>query len=84
MQTQLELEIDKNFDFIQRNMAAYLPSQEGRYALLRDCCVIEFYDTAASAERAGNQKYGDQPFSIQEITQSTVDLGFFSYAFAEG
>ena len=84
MQTLLEVEIDNNFDFIQRTMASYLPNNEGKYALLRDCSVIELFDTAVEAERAGMIRYGSQPFSIQEITMTTVDLGFFSHAFAEG
>ncbi len=42
------------------------------------------FDSASQAERAGFEKYGDEPYSIQEISDEPVDLGFYSYAIPEG
>lgn len=79
-----ETEIDRNFDFFQRNLASYLAGNEGKYALLHDCALIGFYPSVCDAERDGVRNFGDAPFSIQEVTRDTVDLGFFSYALANG
>lgn len=80
---ELEVEIQRNFDFFQRNVANFLPLREGQYALLHNCSVAGFFPTAVLAEAAGEQQFRDAPFSIQEVTRESVDLGFFSNAFAE-
>jgi hypothetical protein len=77
----IEAEIERNFDFFQRSLAQYLPTQRGRFALLRDCNVVRFYQSAFEAEVAGETEFPDGLYSIQEVTESPVDLGFFTYAF---
>jgi len=47
---------------------------------MHDGEIVEFFDTAADAFRAGQRLYQDQGFSIQEVTDSEVALGSFSYA----
>lgn len=84
MADPIELEIQKNFDFFQRNLARYLPSEQGRFALLRNSAVIEFFDSVFDAENAGETQFDDGLFSIQEVVESPVDLGFFTYAFDQG
>ncbi len=44
---------------------------------------MEFFDTVDDAYRAGQKLFQNQPFSIQEVTDSSVDLGFFSHALPE-
>lgn len=80
----IEHEIQKNFDFFQRNLSRYLPEAMGRFALLRDGGLVQFYDTVLDAEQAGEAKFDDGLFSIQEVTETSVDLGFFTYAFDQG
>lgn len=82
MHDDLELEIQRNFDFFQRNVGRYLPAHEGQFALLRNASIAGFYATAVLAEIAGETTYGDEPFSIQQVTTASVDLGFFSHALA--
>jgi hypothetical protein len=77
----IEAEIERNFDFFQRSLAQFLPNERGRFALLRDCKVIQFYQTPFDAEKAGEVQFPDGLYSIQEVTESPVDLGFFTYAF---
>ncbi len=80
----LDAEIESNFDYFQRNVGQHLPQREGEYALLHACAIIGFYPTAVQAEAAGEAMFPDEPFSIQEVTCRSVDLGFFSHAFADG
>lgn len=73
-------EIDANFDFLQRNLAHYLPEHEGEYALLKARNVVGLYAKPGDAYREGLSRYPDHIFSIQEVTGEPLDLGFFSYA----
>jgi len=48
---------------------------------MRDGKVVEFFDTARDAYVAGSALFKtDQLFSVQEIVETPVDLGFFSHA----
>ncbi len=80
----IEAEIEQNFDFFQRQLGLYLPAEQGRFALLRASDLVDFFDTVLEAEKAGETQFDDGLFSIQEVTESPVDLGFFSYAFDQG
>ncbi len=82
MDISLKSEVDKNYDFFQRNLHGYLQKQAGKYALLKNKAVVEFYDSPGAAYRAGLANYPDEIFSIQEVTDQPVDLGFMSLAFA--
>ena len=76
----LRAEVDANYDFLQRNLAAYLPVRQGQDALLRSRELIEFFEKPGDAYRQGLTRFPDRLFSIQEITDEPLDLGFLSYA----
>ncbi|SEM89008.1 hypothetical protein SAMN05192583_1418 [Sphingomonas gellani] len=78
----LQEEIDRNFDSFQRVVHQFLPARKGQWALLRHGDVTSFYPTAGEAEGAGMDAYKDDIFSIQEVTEEVVDLGFFSHVVA--
>jgi hypothetical protein len=82
MTDRLSLEVDGNYDFFQRNISKFLQEHAGKYALLRGKSVIDFYDNPGTAYRAGLAQYSDEIFSIQEVTDQPVDLGFMSLAIA--
>ena len=77
---QRRKEIDRNYDFLQRNLARLLPRHEGQYALLKDCRVEGFFDKPGEAYREGMVRFIDGLFSIQEVTREPLDLGFLSHA----
>lgn len=77
----LQEEIDRNFEAFQRLVPALADAQAGRFALMRDCKIIEFFDTARDAFAAGNRLYSeDRLFSVQEVDMAAIDLGFHSHA----
>lgn len=80
--TALQHEIDGNFDSFQRVVHQYLPARKGEWALMRHGEIVSFHASAASAEGAGIAKYDDDLFSIQEVSDEVVDLGFFSHVAA--
>ena len=75
-------EIDRNYDFLQRNLARLLKTNCGQYALLKSARVVEFYEGPGEAYRAGLALFSDRLFSIQKITDEPVELGLMSVAIA--
>jgi len=72
--------VQLNYDAFLKQLPELLDEQEGKYALIRDQEIVEFFDTASDAYLAGENLYPDGRFSIQEVTSSTLDLGFYSHA----
>ena len=73
-------EVKRNYDAFVRVLPTIVPSHAGKFALMHDAKIVEYFDTAADAYRAGQQLFKDKPFSIQEVTETAADLGFFSHA----
>jgi hypothetical protein len=73
-------EVDRNFAFFQRELPKLLRARRGKFALLRDCQITGFYDTAQDAFTAASQLYPEGLFSIQQVTEEIGDLGFYSHA----
>lgn len=77
----LESEVERNYDFFQRNLATFLTDHSSHYALLHDARVIGFFESVGEAYRAGLAQFPDELFSIQQVMSDPVDLGFMSLAF---
>jgi hypothetical protein len=73
-------EVDRNFAYFQRELPKLLPSERGKFALIRDCKIEGFFDTALDAHLTGSKLFADNLFSIQQVTEETVDLGSYSHA----
>jgi hypothetical protein len=73
-------EVRRNFEFFQRALPKLMADHAGKFALIRDCKIVSFYDTAMDANTAGSQLYADNLFSIQKVTDVIGDLGFYSHA----
>jgi hypothetical protein len=72
-------EVDRNYDAFVRNLALYLASHRGEFALMKDTRVIGFFSKPGDAYREGSKQFDDGIFSIQEVTDEPIDLGFFSH-----
>lgn len=73
----LATEVDQNYDYFQRRMSDFLPSEFGRYALLRHRKIVGFFDNAAQAEMRG-ERFPDGIYSIQLVDPDPVNLGAYS------
>lgn len=76
----LEMEIDRNFVYFLHHITHFVDQHKGKFALLRGEAVISFHDTLLSAEEQAAQHFADGLFSIQEVNDEPVDLGFYTYA----
>jgi hypothetical protein len=75
--------VDKNFEAFQKQLPSLLATHRGRYALLRDEKIVEFFDSVRDAVIYGRDHFSDGLFSVQQVTDSTEDLGYFSHAVAQ-
>ncbi|MDX2143687.1 MAG: hypothetical protein SFV19_10055 [Rhodospirillaceae bacterium] len=74
-----EAEVDRNFDYFQGVVASLMAEHAGQHALLRHQQVDSFYDTSVAALIEGYKKFPDGLFSIQKVTVTPIDLGFYSH-----
>lgn len=84
MDARRNLEIEKNYQFFVGHVGSILPNQRGKYALLHHQQVVQVYDALLDAVLAGHSQFQDGMFSVQEVTDTPLDLGFFSHASSNG
>lgn len=78
-QARQKLEVDHNYDVFSRMLSTILPGHRDQLALMRDGQIVAYFDRPADAYRAGVERYPDGYFSIQEVTDEPIDLGFWSH-----
>lgn len=74
-----KLEVDNNYDVFMRALGSLLAEHRDQLALMRDGQIVGFFDKPADAYRAGVERFPDGVFSIQEVTDEPIDLGFWSH-----
>ncbi len=72
-------EVDRNYDAFMRMLGAILPEHRDQLALMRDGRIVGYYDTPRQALSAASELFPDEIFSIQEVTDEPIDLGFWSH-----
>ena len=80
MSEELQQEVDTNFEAFQRILPELFRRNANRWALLRHGTCDACYDTLRDAHTAGRAQYADGLFSVQKISATVVDLGWFSHA----
>lgn len=78
-QARQKLEVDRNYDAFVRMLGTLLSDHRDQLALMRDGKVVGFYETPRRALEAAVEKFPDGIFSIQEVTDEPIDLGFWSH-----
>jgi hypothetical protein len=73
------LEVARNYDAFTRILGTLLRDHRDQLALMRDGEVVGFYDTPREALEAAAERFSDGIFSIQEVTDEPIDLGFWSH-----
>jgi hypothetical protein len=72
-------EVDRNYDAFTRMLGSILAEHRDQLALMRDGEVIGYFDTPRAALRAASELFPDGIFSLQEVTDEPIDLGFWSH-----
>ena len=77
-------EIEENLEFFKKKLPDLLKNQRGRFVLLHNKEIVGIFDTIRDAQTAGDKLYPDKIYSIQQVTDASVNLGFYSYADSVG
>jgi hypothetical protein len=72
-------EVDQNYDAFVRLLGSILQDHRDELALMRDGRIVDYFDTPRQALRAASERFPDGIFSIQEVTDEPLDLGFWSH-----
>jgi hypothetical protein len=80
MNDAFDAEVDANFDAFRHQLPELLKNHPGGVALMRNCEVAGVFGDVGEALAAGMARFTYRLFSVQEITDKPVDLGFFSHA----
>ena len=80
MDVQLQKQqVDLNYDAFVRMLGGILADHRDELALMRDGEIVGYFDEPGAANRAGVEMFPDEIFSIQEVTDEPIDLGFWSH-----
>ena len=72
-------EVDRNYDAFMRVLGSIIREHRDQLALMRDGHIVGYFDKPGEAYRAALRQYPDGIFSIQEVTDEPIDLGFWSH-----
>jgi len=64
---QIRQQVNKNFEAFQALLPTFLPTYQGKFALMKDGEVMGFYSTLEDAYMTANKFLRDQPFSLQRV-----------------
>jgi hypothetical protein len=77
-------EVDRNYDAFVAQLPTIIDDHYGQYALMHRQQIVDYYESALQAITAGFQKFGENGYSVQEVTAESDNLGFYSYAGGTG
>ncbi|MFL6858119.1 MAG: hypothetical protein ACJ8DZ_11670 [Allosphingosinicella sp.] len=72
-------QVDRNYDAFVRVLGSILADHRDQLALMRDGRIVGYFDTPREALRAAAEWFPDGIFSIQDVTDEPIDLGFWSH-----
>jgi hypothetical protein len=73
------VEVDRNYDAFTRVLGSILGKHRDQLALMKEERIVAYFDKPSDAYRAGIERFPDGIFSIQEVTDEPIDLGFWSH-----
>lgn len=76
----IQAEVDKNFEAFQKLLPELIEAHDGKFALMRGKKIVQIFDSVHDAVVFAKEKYDDDLFSVQKITNQAADLGIFSHA----
>ena len=76
--TPSQTEVDKNYSFFKEELPELLKEHKGKFVLIREQNIEGMFETFEQAFLEGKERFSDNLFSIQEVTEESVDLGSVS------
>ncbi len=69
------LEVDNNFAYFKSQLPKLKETRLKEFALLHKQQIIDFFEIENDAINAGIEKYGEGCFSVQQVSDTSIDLG---------
>ena len=80
LQKRAKKEVSANFDYFQKQLPELKQTQHfQKFALLHSKKIVEFFDTFRDAAKCGMMKFGKGNFSVQQVADNRVKLGWQGY-----
>jgi len=81
MNTSIDEQVARNYQAFVAELPELCKTQAGKFALMHDGKIVEFFDTMRDAYFAGLKLFEQEGrFSVQEVVAEPVDLGYYSHA----
>lgn len=71
-------QVKLNYKVFSEKLPELIKNHENKYALIRDGKIIEICDSLENAYTIAWERFEDDLFSVQKITDAPVNLGIFS------
>jgi hypothetical protein len=84
MAHQAPSEVDANYESFVAELPRLLAARRGQYALLHQRQIVGYHGSALDAVTEGHLRFGEGAYSVQEVTDESDSLGFYSYAGGTG
>jgi hypothetical protein len=75
-----QAQVDRNFEVFQELLPELMKTHAGKFALMHDGKIEDFFDSLADAVRAGKAIFGENGYSVQEVVSQNINLGYYTYA----
>ena len=74
-----EQEVRANFEFFKLELPELRRFHPEKFALLPGREIVSFFESEKDAFNIGMKDYGEGRFSVQQVTDSRIELGYQSY-----
>ena len=72
-------EVDRNYDFFKTQISQLKKDHLNKFALLHNKEILGFFIGEDDAIEFGTEKYGEGNFSVQQVNDRSIELGYQSY-----
>jgi len=73
-------EVDENYREFVKILPSIIGLHMNKFALMKDGGIKGYFSTFEDASAAASQFITDGIYSIQQVSNAVVDLGFYNYA----
>lgn len=73
-------EVDRNFEEFEKLLPSIIGVHREKYALMKDGKILGYYSSAEDARVTATTFIKDGIYSIQQVTDNSINLGFFNHA----
>lgn len=78
--TAIQEEVDRNFEEFEKLLPTIIGLHRDKFALMKDGKILEYFSSAEDARAAASTFIKDGIYSIQHVTDNSINLGFFNNA----